>query len=91
MVKWAHTSTNVQREEKLAKANPFLEEAPVSYLQWLEDNERVDVREYFKQILCASFGNGKMQKAFRAHLAEHLADKRELVQPAVPPNIFDDV
>ena len=32
-----------------------------------------------------------MQKVFRAHLTEHLADKRELVQPAVPPNIFDDV
>ena len=91
VVRWAHTSSNAQRQELLAKANPFLEAAPVSYLQWLEDNERVDVREYFKQILCASFGNGKMQKAFRAHLAEHLADKRELVQPAVPPNIFDDV
>ncbi|KOO32793.1 hypothetical protein Ctob_004460 [Chrysochromulina tobinii] len=91
VVRWAHTHGNAQRQEMLAKANPFLEEAPVSYLQWLEDNERLDEREYFKKILCASFGNGKMQTVFRAHLTEHLADKRELVQPAVPPNIFDDV
>ena len=91
VVKWAHTSSNVQREEKLAKANPFLEEAPVSYLQWLEDNERLGEREYYQKVLCASFGNGKMQKVFRAHLTEHLADKRELVRPAVPQNIFDDV
>ena len=87
VVRWAHTHGNAQRQELLARANPFLEEAPVSYLRWLEDNER----EYFKKILCASFGNGKMQTVFRAHLTEHLADKRELVQPAVPPNIFDDV
>ena len=87
VVRWAYTHGNAHRQELLAKANPFLEEAPVSYLQWLEDNER----EYFKQILRASFGNGKIQKAFRAHLAEHLADKRELVHPAMPPNIFDDV
>eukprot|EP00900_Chrysochromulina_parva_P014302 jgi/Chrpa1/22873/Chrysochromulina_OHIO_Genome00003731-RA len=85
VVRWAHTHGNAQRQELLARANPFLEEAPVSYLRWLEDNER----EYFKKILCASFGNGKMQTVFRAHLTEHLADKRELVQPAVPPNIFD--
>ena len=87
VVRWAHTHGNAQRQEMLAKANPFLEEAPVSYLRWLEDNER----EYFNKILCASFGNGKMQKVFRAHLTKHIADKCELVQPAVPPNIFDDV